>query len=133
MSRLHSAACERNRGPILEVLREVFPEEGLALEIASGTGVHAVTLAAAFPRPAWHPPDGADAALARAAAWRARGGAAGHGTGPGCASTAGGAGGAGARRRADSAARGGVARRRRGPRRGPDGASCLLLRRDTSR
>ncbi len=35
-------AAERNREPILEVLKRVLPDRGLLLEIASGTGQHAV-------------------------------------------------------------------------------------------
>jgi hypothetical protein len=35
---LHAAATERNRDPILEVLRGVLPARGSVLEIASGTG-----------------------------------------------------------------------------------------------
>ena len=49
MAKLHSVACERNRDPILEVLLEVFPTEGLALEIAAGTGMHSVHFAPRFP------------------------------------------------------------------------------------
>lgn len=48
-----SEACERNREPILEVLRQVLPEKGTLLEIASGTGQHAVHFGAAFPRLTW--------------------------------------------------------------------------------
>jgi hypothetical protein len=43
-------AAERNKQPIAEVLHEVLPEEGLLLEIASGTGQHAVHFAGALPR-----------------------------------------------------------------------------------
>jgi hypothetical protein len=44
----HAPAAERNREPLLEVLREVLPPSGTLLEIASGTGQHAVFLARAF-------------------------------------------------------------------------------------
>lgn len=52
-----SAAALRNRGPIGEVLARVLPPTGLVLEIASGTGEHAVTFAAAFPGLGWLPTD----------------------------------------------------------------------------
>lgn len=71
MSRLYSAACERNRDPILAVLREVFPEEGLALEIAAGTGMHSVHFAAALSGLTWQPTDVDPDALASIEAWRA--------------------------------------------------------------
>lgn len=48
-----SAACERNRGPILEVLRDVFADRRDVLEIGSGTGQHAVHFAAAMPWLRW--------------------------------------------------------------------------------
>ena len=35
---LHAPATTRNRDPILAVLRQVLPQEGLLLEIAAGTG-----------------------------------------------------------------------------------------------
>ncbi len=57
-----AAASERNKGPILEVLRTLLPESGRVLEIASGTGQHVVHFAAALPALAWQPTD-ADAAL----------------------------------------------------------------------
>jgi SAM-dependent methyltransferase len=48
-------AAERNKGPILEVLRRVLPSSGLALEIASGTGQHVVHFARALPGLRWQP------------------------------------------------------------------------------
>jgi hypothetical protein len=50
-----SAACERNKEPILEVLRSRFAGRTQVLEIGSGTGQHAVHFAAALPDLIWHP------------------------------------------------------------------------------
>jgi hypothetical protein len=58
---LVSAPAERNKGPILEVLRSVLPPAGTVLEVASGTGQHVVHFAAALPGLAWQPSE-ADAA-----------------------------------------------------------------------
>ena len=66
----HSPACERNRGPILEVLREVFPPTGLVLEIAAGTGMHSVWFAPRLPTLTWQPTDIGGPALASIRAWR---------------------------------------------------------------
>ncbi|MEE9141132.1 MAG: DUF938 domain-containing protein, partial [Gammaproteobacteria bacterium] len=52
-----SAACERNREPILEVLRGVFTEPMTVLEIGSGTGQHAVYFGAHLPDVRWQTSD----------------------------------------------------------------------------
>jgi hypothetical protein len=50
-----SEACERNKGPILEVLRVAFADRSHVLEIGSGTGQHAVHFAAGLSHLIWHP------------------------------------------------------------------------------
>ncbi len=73
--RLHAAATERNREPILEVLRRVLPPVGLVLEIASGTGQHVVffarSLADTFPALRWQPSDPSATHLGSIRAWAA--------------------------------------------------------------
>lgn len=63
-------AATRNRAPILDVLRRALPAEGVVLEIASGTGEHAVHFAAALPGLTWLPSDPSEDARASIAAWR---------------------------------------------------------------
>ncbi|HEX6707761.1 MAG TPA: DUF938 domain-containing protein [Albitalea sp.] len=58
-----SGAADRNKGPILEVLRRVLPVTATVLEIASGTGQHAAHFAAASPGWQWQPTDVDDRAL----------------------------------------------------------------------
>lgn len=53
MSKPHSEACERNKGPILDVLKSWFLRPGTVLEIGSGTGQHAVHFAAHLPHLVW--------------------------------------------------------------------------------
>lgn len=67
--RQHSPAAARNCEPILAVLRAHLPERGLVLEVASGTGEHAVHFARAVPGWAWQPSDPSAAARASIAAW----------------------------------------------------------------
>jgi cyclopropane fatty-acyl-phospholipid synthase-like methyltransferase len=50
-----SEACERNKGPILEVLKVEFAHSRSVLEVGSGTGQHAVHFAAHLPRLSWQP------------------------------------------------------------------------------
>lgn len=58
MSIPFSEACERNRAPILGVLKDVItPQDLRLLEIGAGTGQHAVYFAPEFPRLVWHPTD----------------------------------------------------------------------------
>jgi len=54
---LTSPSVARNREPILAVLRRVLPVRGIVLEIASGTGEHAIHFAAALPELIWQPTD----------------------------------------------------------------------------
>ena len=67
-------AAARNREPIAGVLAEELPASGLVLEIASGTGEHAVHFAARFPALEWQPTDPDEAALASIQAWRGEAG-----------------------------------------------------------
>src|SRR5215470_3537793 len=64
-------AVARNREPILAVLRRVLPARGLVLEIASGSGEHAVYFAAALPHLTWQPTDPDPEARDSIAAYRA--------------------------------------------------------------
>lgn len=52
-----SDACERNKEPILAVLREAFADCTRVVEIGAGTGQHAVHFARNLPHVAWQPTD----------------------------------------------------------------------------
>ncbi|PHV13247.1 DUF938 domain-containing protein [Chitinimonas sp. BJB300] len=60
MDKPHSPACERNREPILAILRKRFAACHRILEIGSGTGQHAIHFAAAMPYLTWQTADRAD-------------------------------------------------------------------------
>jgi len=66
-------AAARNVEPIGDVLTEWLPASGLVLEIASGTGEHALAFARRFPNLDWQPSDPDPQALASIAAWQAEG------------------------------------------------------------
>ena len=68
-ARQQSPSTARNREPILAVLQRVLPANARVLELASGTGEHAVYIARAMPGVAWQPSDPDPAARASIAAW----------------------------------------------------------------
>ncbi|MCF8707519.1 DUF938 domain-containing protein [Rhizorhapis sp. SPR117] len=65
----HAPAALRNRDAIAAVLRDILPERGLVLELASGSGEHIVHFAGLFPALEWQPSDPDAAALSSIAAW----------------------------------------------------------------
>lgn len=62
-------ATQRNRDAIADILRDILPSKGRALEIASGTGEHIVHFAQQFPDISWQPSDPDGNALKSIAAW----------------------------------------------------------------
>lgn len=60
MEKPHAPSTEKNRQPILEVLREHFSDRRQVLEIGSGTGQHAVFFAENLPHLNWQTSDCAD-------------------------------------------------------------------------
>jgi SAM-dependent methyltransferase len=69
-ARRFAPAVARNKAPITDVLARHLPPTGLVLEIASGSGEHALHFAAQFPALNFQPSDPDAAALASIAAWR---------------------------------------------------------------
>lgn len=68
--RRQAPAAARNVEPIGDVLADWLPSTGTVLEIASGTGEHALAFARRFPNLAWQPSDPDPQALASIEAWR---------------------------------------------------------------
>lgn len=69
-ARRHAPATARNREGIAAVLRDELPASGLVLEVASGSGEHAVYLAGLFPALDWLPSDADAVARESIAAWQ---------------------------------------------------------------
>ncbi|MGB3737904.1 MAG: DUF938 domain-containing protein [Pontixanthobacter sp.] len=66
----HAPATARNSAVIARVLHRELPPAGTILEVASGTGEHAVYMAREFPHLIWLPSDYDVAAIESIAAWR---------------------------------------------------------------
>ena len=69
---LASPASLRNAEPILQILRAHLPKSGRVLEIAAGSGQHAVTFSSALPGLEWTPSDPSPDARGSIAAWAAQ-------------------------------------------------------------
>ena len=69
MAKGFAPAAERNRQPILDVLRRVLPPAGLVLEVASGTGQHTIFFSEHLPALQWQPTDASSEALQSIGAW----------------------------------------------------------------
>lgn len=54
---LYAPSANRNAGPLCDLLNDVAPRQGQALELASGTGQHVVAFARALPFLRWQPSD----------------------------------------------------------------------------
>jgi hypothetical protein len=67
--RRHAPATNRNRQPILDVLRQHLPAAGLVLEVASGSGEHVMHFAASLPNLVFQPSDPDSAARASIDDW----------------------------------------------------------------
>lgn len=69
-ARRYAPSVARNKDTIAAVLARHLPSSGLVLEIASGSGEHAVHFASSFPALVFQPTDPSEEALASIAAWR---------------------------------------------------------------
>lgn len=64
-----SPSAERNKGAIGDVLKRVMPDEGLVVEISSGTGQHIVHFAREMPHLTWQPSERDEVSLRSIARW----------------------------------------------------------------
>jgi len=69
-ARRYAPSVARNKDAIAGVLARYLPSSGLVLEIASGSGEHAVHFASTFPALVFQPTDPSEEARASIAAWR---------------------------------------------------------------
>ncbi len=68
----HAPATARNRGPICRALAELLPKTPCkVLEVASGTGEHALWIARELPHLTWQPSEATPEGVAAIEAWRA--------------------------------------------------------------
>ena len=66
----YAPATERNREPILKILSEILPSGSKILEVASGTGEHAVYFASKLPSCHWIPSDVSSESRSSITAWK---------------------------------------------------------------
>jgi SAM-dependent methyltransferase len=66
----HAPHADRSKGPIVDILRRVLPDTGIALEVGSGTGQHIVHFAREFPSLEWQPSDYDQVAVASVDSYR---------------------------------------------------------------
>lgn len=69
--RMSAPSAARNMAPVLDAMAPFVPAQGVALELASGTGEHIVAYARKFPNVIWQPTDIDPDRLNSIDAWRA--------------------------------------------------------------
>lgn len=67
--RLVSASAERNKVAVAQVLKELLPDQGVVLEVSSGSGQHVVHFAREMPALTWQPSECAQECLPSIAQW----------------------------------------------------------------
>ena len=68
-ARLFAPSAERNSTPIVNLIKQIAPKSGVALEIASGTGQHIVKLALSLPNLSWLPSEVEEERIKSISAW----------------------------------------------------------------